>query len=55
MRFRLTQHIIDKNLLLQLIEFFNCGRIENYYKTGKAIDFIVVDFNQINSIIIPFF
>lgn len=55
MRFRLTQHIRDKDLFLQLIELFKCGQIENYYQSGQAIDFVVVDLTQINSIIIPFF
>lgn len=54
MRFRLTQHIRDKNLFLQLIELFKCGRIENYYQSGQVIDFFLVSFDQINSTIIPF-
>jgi hypothetical protein len=37
-----------------LIEYFNCGRIENYYKSGQAIDFVVTGFKNINSVIIPF-
>jgi len=53
-RFRLTQHIRDKKLFMLLIEYFNCGRIENYYKSGQAIDFVVTGFKNINSVIIPF-
>ena len=54
-RFRLTQHIRDKKLFMLLIEYFNCGRIENYYKSGQAIDFVVTGVKNINSVIIPFF
>ena len=51
--FKVTQHVRDTDLLKQLINYFNCG----YYKacTNNAGDFIVTKFNDINSIIIPFF
>ena len=51
--FKVTQHVRDADLLKELINYFNCG----YYKacTNNAGDFIVTKFNDINSIIIPFF
>lgn len=51
--FKVTQHVRDTDLLKELINYFNCG----YYKacTNNAGDFIVTKFNDINSIIIPFF
>jgi LAGLIDADG endonuclease len=53
-RFRISQHIRDQQLLNLLIEYFNCGRIENFYKSGKAIDFIVTGLKNISNIIVPF-
>ena len=54
-RFRISQHIRDQQLFYLLIEYFNCGRIENYSKSGTVNDFIFTGVKDINSIIIPFF
>ena len=54
LRFFITQHIRDKELLTLLIGYFNCGRISNY-KSGQAIDFTVTGVKNIKSSIIPFF
>ena len=51
--FKVTQHIIDLKLLEEFINYFNCG----YYNLNSKMagDFIVTKFNDINTIIIPFF
>lgn len=54
LRFSITQHVRDKNLLLALKEFFGCG---NYLerKNKSAGDFIIYGNVSINRILIPFF
>jgi hypothetical protein len=54
LRFALTQHSRDEQLLQGLIEFFGCG-IYLLRKNGLAGDFIVNKFEDLDSKIIPFF
>ena len=50
--YQLTQHIRDKNLMISLIAFFNCGRI---IIRGDAIDLCVTKFSDILNKIISLF
>lgn len=50
--FQITQHSRDQLLLKKLIEFFNCGRLE---QVGSAYNLVVTKLSLINEIIIPFF
>lgn len=52
LRFQLTQHVRDEQLMRSLIECFGCG---NVYFNGEAVDFIVEKFSDIETKIIPFF
>ncbi len=50
--FQITQHNRDLLLMENLINFFNCGRLE---KIGTAYSLVVTKLSLINEIIIPFF
>lgn len=52
LRFNISQHIRDKELLSYIIQYFNCG-INSISK--KMINYDVQYFNDITNIIIPFF
>ena len=54
LRFRITQHNRDINLLKKIVEYFNAGKIYNY-NGRSAINITIVDFTNITEIIIPFF
>lgn len=49
--FKIAQHIRETKLLEEFINFFNCG----YYKLSSKTAFVITKFNDINTIIIPFF
>ena len=53
LRFTITQHSRDENLMLSLIDFFNCGHLNK--KDNNYFDFTVRKFIEINTKIIPFF
>lgn len=53
--FRVAQHHKDMELLKSFVSFFNCGYCNYHNKDQKAVTFTVRKFNDINSIIIPFF
>ena len=52
MKFQLTQHKRDEQLMKSLIEYFDCG---NLYKDRECLTFIVTKFSDIYEKIIPFF
>lgn len=52
--FTITQHIRDKDLLKNFVNFFNCGNY-SVRKEKLAGDFKVTSFINIDNIIIPFF
>lgn len=54
MKFQVTQHSRDLDLVKTLIKFFSCGKY-NGRNTVQAGDFIVTKFSDINEKIIPFF
>jgi len=54
LRFRITQHSRDIELIEKLVEYFGAGKAYKY--SGKhAVSLTVVDFTDITNIIIPFF
>ena len=54
--FQLTQHSRDELLMKNLAEFLNCGSIYSRLRAGKdAIDYKVLNFENITEIIIPLF
>ena len=54
LRFRITQHNRDIQLMNKIVEYFKTGKIYNY--SGRsAINIIIVDFTSIIEILIPFF
>ena len=52
LRFQITQHNRDKNLMEKLVEYLGCGFIS---ERGDIVDFHVTNFNDIYYKIIPFF
>lgn len=52
LRFRVSQHERDKDLLKLIIEFFNCGILDT---SRNTVVFTVVKYADIINIIIPFF
>ncbi len=54
LRFNLTQHSRDEQLMKSLVEYFNCGSCKER-TGGLAIDFNVDKFSDITDKIIPFF
>lgn len=53
LKFILTQHSRDKNLLQSLIDFLGCGRINKHGELG--IDYVISKFSDIENKIIPLF
>jgi len=52
LRFKLTQHSKDEQLMKSLIEYFGDG---NVYISNKAVDFIIQRFEVLTDKVIPFF
>lgn len=52
LRFKLTQHERDIQLMESLITYFNCG---NVYKNQNVLNYQVEAFSDIENKIIPFF
>jgi len=52
--FKITQHSKDKDLMQNLISYFNCGVLEKYSKT-PAFDLSVYKFIDNYEKILPFF
>lgn len=52
LRFTLTQHSRDEQLIRSLIDYFDCG---NVYLNREAIDYQVQKFSDLDKIILPFF
>jgi hypothetical protein len=52
LKFIITQHERDRELLKSFIKFFNCGKL---YSNGSCFNFTVSKFDYINNKIIPFF
>lgn len=51
LRFKITQHLRDKLLMISLIKYFNCGKV---YQNRNAVDYRVEKFDDIVNKIIPF-
>src|SRR5579871_1296844 len=54
LKFQITQHLQDKLLMENLIQYLDCGRIQEESKRS-IVNFIVSKFDDINNKIIPFF
>lgn len=54
LRFRVTQHSRDIQLMNKIVEYFNTGKVYNY-NGRSAISITIVDFTAITEILIPFF
>ena len=52
LRFQLTQHERDEQLMSSLIEYFNCG---NVYRNKNTFEFRVIKFDDIIDKILPLF
>ena len=52
LRFKLTQHSKDEQLIKSLIEYFGAG---NVYISGEVVDFIIQKFEDLTAKVIPFF
>jgi hypothetical protein len=52
LRFQLTQHIRDEQLMTSLINYLDCG---NVYKNREAIDFQVTKLSDLINKVIPIF
>lgn len=52
LKFQLTQHEKDQELLALIVKYFNCGSLQT---SRKAKDLQITRFNDIYDIIIPFF
>lgn len=52
LRFKLTQHIRDKQLFIQLADYLDCGKI---YVDERSVSLIVTKFNDLSEKIIPLF
>jgi hypothetical protein len=50
----MTQHFRDKQLIESLVKYFGCGRIE-IDNRGPVVNYRLVGFKDIDSIVIPFF
>lgn len=54
LKFIITQHSRDEQLIRSLVTYLNCGGI-TFYKENQAIDFVVIKFLDLAEKIIPFF
>lgn len=54
LRFRITQHSRDEELMITIINYLGSGSLY-YYSNQKAVALTVVDLSDINKKIIPFF
>ena len=52
LRFKLTQHPKDEQLMKSLVDYLDCGKI---YVSVISIDFIVTKFSDITNKLVPFF
>ena len=52
LRFKLTQHIKDENLMKSLVEFLNCGKVYVYKDT---VDFKITKFADLINKVLPLF
>ena len=52
LRFKLTQHFRDEQLMRSLVYYLDCGKI---YVSVGSIDFIVTKFSDITNKLVPFF
>ena len=54
LKFQITQHSRDDELMKRLVTFFQCGRIESNSKS-LGLNFVVTKFKDITDKVIPFF
>ena len=52
LRFKLTQHPKDEQLMRSLVDYLDCGKI---YVSVRSVDFIVTKFSDITNKLVPFF
>ena len=52
LRFKLTQHLRDEQLMRSLVDYLGCGKI--YVNVG-SVDFIVTKFSDITNKLVPLF
>ena len=52
LRFKLTQHLRDEQLIRNLVDYLDCGKI---YVSVGSVDFIVTKFSDITNKLVPFF
>lgn len=54
LRFKITQHTRDEQLLKNFINYFSCGRYK--LRSGRLLgDFLVTQFSDVTEKVIPFF
>lgn len=53
LRFKLTQHIRDKQLIKSIVDYLDCGKF--YENDSGSIYYIVTKFSDITNKLIPFF
>jgi LAGLIDADG endonuclease len=53
LRFKLTQHSRDTQLIKSFVDYLGCGKVE-FYSQSSAVDFVVTKISDINEKIIPF-
>lgn len=51
LRYQLTQHIRDLDLMKRILDYLNCG---NIYINRNAVDFIVIKLQDLNRIVLLF-
>lgn len=53
--FRVSQYSKDEELLKSFVNYFECGNFNYHHKDKKAVIYVVIKFEDINSLIITFF
>lgn len=53
--FRVSQHNKDEELLKSFVDYFGCGNFNYHNKDKKAVIYVARKFEDIKSLIIPFF
>jgi len=54
LRFQLTQHCRDEQLMKSLVEYFDCGNLY-FGNTKEAVDYCVEKYSDLTEKIIPLF
>jgi hypothetical protein len=55
LRFRITQHSRDKELIISLVNYLDCGNVSEKQKQSPILDFQITKFEDLIEKVIPFF